>query len=238
MKEELSKPQDPTLAALLTDYYEGRNAGAWSRNARIGNLKDFAAAVNFLTEKDIFTLEDLEAHIAAQGERAEAINTSMKAKHTRLNELKELLRLITRGAAIESVAPEVQGMSERAFFLLMEKVFSFEFYPDIESEDDLGRHYTEDLPIPAELKGYVDYEAYGRDVSINEGGRFAPGGYIVQTGDLKEIYRGIQDIPKEHKVFSMPQLSIREQMAAYKEVIDRFPPAADRPRPEPGRDER
>lgn len=27
-KEELSKPQAPTLAALLTDYYEGRNAGA------------------------------------------------------------------------------------------------------------------------------------------------------------------------------------------------------------------
>ena len=33
-------------------------------------------------------------------------------------------RLIPRGVAIESVAPEVQGMSERAFFLLMEKVFS------------------------------------------------------------------------------------------------------------------
>ena len=34
-------------------------------------------------------------------------------------------RLITRGAAVESVAPEVRSMSERAFFLLMEKVFSF-----------------------------------------------------------------------------------------------------------------
>ena len=33
-------------------------------------------------------------------------------------------RLITRGADVESVAPEVRGMSERAFFLLMEKVFS------------------------------------------------------------------------------------------------------------------
>ena len=33
-------------------------------------------------------------------------------------------RLITRGAAVESVAPEVRGMSERAFFLLVEKVFS------------------------------------------------------------------------------------------------------------------
>ena len=33
-------------------------------------------------------------------------------------------------------------------------------------------------------------------------------------------------------------LDIREQMAAYKEVIDRFLSAADRARPEPGREER
>ena len=33
-------------------------------------------------------------------------------------------RLITRGAAVESIAPEVRGMSERAFFLLAEKAFS------------------------------------------------------------------------------------------------------------------
>lgn len=114
----------------------------------------------------------------------------------------------------------------------------FEFYPDIESEDDLGRCYAEDLAIPAELKDYVDYEAYGRDVSINEDGHFSSGGYIVRTDDLKEIYHGIEDIPKEHKVFALPQLSIREQMAAYKEVIDRFPSAADRGRPEPGREGR
>ena len=33
-------------------------------------------------------------------------------------------RLITRGAAVESVAPAVREMSERAFFVLMEQVFS------------------------------------------------------------------------------------------------------------------
>jgi len=33
-------------------------------------------------------------------------------------------RLITRGAAVESVVPEVKNMSERAFFLLMEQVFT------------------------------------------------------------------------------------------------------------------
>ena len=33
-------------------------------------------------------------------------------------------RLITRGGAVESIVPEVRGMSERAFFVLMEHVFS------------------------------------------------------------------------------------------------------------------
>ena len=33
-------------------------------------------------------------------------------------------RLITRGGAVESIVPEIRNMSERAFFLLMEKVFS------------------------------------------------------------------------------------------------------------------
>lgn len=104
---------------------------------------------------------------------------------------------------------------------LAQNLECFDFYPDIENEEDLGRYYTEDLLIPAELKDYFNYEAYGRDVSINEGGHFAPGGYIVQTsGDFKEYYHGPKDIPVEHKVFSFPQLSIREQMAAYKEIID------------------
>ena len=104
---------------------------------------------------------------------------------------------------------------------LTQNLDCFEFYPDIEGEEDLGRYFTEDLAIPAELKDYFDYEAYGRDVSINEGGHFAPGGYVVQTsGDFKEYYHGLQDIPPEHKVFSFPKLSIREQMAAYKEIID------------------
>ena len=109
-KEELSKPQAPDLAALLTAYYEGRNAGAWSRNARIGNLKDFSEAVNYLTEKGIGTLEDLEAHIAAQGERAETINTSMKAKRDRIDELKELLRLVDLYRDTKPIYDELQGI--------------------------------------------------------------------------------------------------------------------------------
>ena len=38
--------------------------------------------------------------------------------------------------------------------------------------------------------------------------------------ELCKRLHGIEDIPDEHKVFAFPQLTVREQMAAYKEIID------------------
>ena len=62
----------------------------------------------------------------------------------------------------------------------------------------------------------------GRDVRINEGGHFAPGGYVFNNGgSFVEQYHGMEDIPPEHRIFAYPKLNIREQMAAYQEVIDR-----------------
>ena len=87
----------------------------------------------------------------------------------------------------------------------------------------LGRLYLQEfgaIPVPEELIDYIDYEAYGRDVRINENGHFAPGGYVRGGGAFTEVYHGVQDIPDEHKVFALPQLTIREQMAAYQEIID------------------
>ena len=78
------------------------------------------------------------------------------------------------------------------------------------------------VEVPEHLIDYIDYEAYGRDVRINESGHFAPGGYVFDNGSrFIKHYSGREDIPDEHKVFSMPKLNIREQMAAYKEIIDR-----------------
>lgn len=146
------------------------------------------------------------------------------------SEIEKFEAVLHTGAHTSSVADIIN---------LTQNLDCFEFYPDIESEEDLGRYWAEDLPIPAELKDYFDYEAYGRDVSINEGGHFTPGGYVVQTsGNFKEYYHGIEDIPPEHKVFSYPQLSIREQMAAYKEVIDSSSLEGYRKLTEKGREER
>ena len=52
----------------------------------------------------------------------------------------------------------------------------------------------------------LNYEAYGRDMRLNEGGVFAPGGYVAaDPGTFREYYRGTGDIPPEHRIFTYPE---------------------------------
>lgn len=130
-------------------------------------------------------------------------------------ELEKFEAVIDSGEHTSSVADLIN---------LTQNLDCYELHPGVDDEETLGRLYVDDmetLVVPDHIKPYFDYEAYGRDVSINENGHFAPGGYVTKVSDdFREVYHGPQDIPAEHKVFPYPHLSIREQMAAYKEVID------------------
>ena len=60
---------------------------------------------------------------------------------------------------------------------LTQNLDCFEFYPGVKDEEELGRMYIlefEALTVPEHLIDYIDYEAYGRDVRINEGGHLPP----------------------------------------------------------------
>lgn len=125
---------------------------------------------------------------------------------------------------------------------LAQNLDAYIFYPEIDSEEALGRMYlleVDSSQVPEHLIDYIDYEAYGRDMRINESGHFAPGGYVIgDQGSFVEHYHGQEDIPDEQRVFSMPKLPIREQMAAYQEVANRAAPPAERPAPKVDREER
>ena len=114
---------------------------------------------------------------------------------------------------------------QKSLINLAQNLDCYDFYPGIDSEEALGRAYIEEmemLDVPDNVLPYFDFEAYGRDVRINEGGHFAPGGYVFNNGgSFVERYHGMEDIPPEHRIFAYPKLNIREQMAAYQEVIDR-----------------
>ena len=124
---------------------------------------------------------------------------------------------------------------------LSQNLDSYSFYSDVHTEEDLGRMYLQELeavPVPEHLIDYIDYEAYGRDVRINEDGHLAPGGYVVGGGSFVEHYHGIEDIPDEHRVFSMPKVPIREQMAAYQEMANRASQTTEQSAPKVDREER
>ena len=90
---------------------------------------------------------------------------------------------------------------------LTENLDYYDIYPDIHDHDDLGRYYIEELDamqVPEHLRNYIDYEAYGRDVALEEGGEFTDFGYVRDTGDrFDEVYDGERgSIPDEYRVMT------------------------------------
>ena len=92
LTELRAESQQPTLAALLTDYYDMRNAGAWSNKAKVSNLKRFAAAAAYLQENSLHTLDDLQNHLDLLRKSLLGVKTNLDAKHSRMKELRDLLR--------------------------------------------------------------------------------------------------------------------------------------------------
>jgi hypothetical protein len=91
--EELSNAHSPSLAEILGDFYQARNAGAWSDKAKVGNLKRYAADISFLESKGVTTVDDLHDFVSNTSDEYHSLNTSLKGKETRIKELKTLLRL-------------------------------------------------------------------------------------------------------------------------------------------------
>ena len=114
-------------------------------------------------------------------------------------------------------------------------------YPSIQDEEAYG-HYLidelDELELPEAAKNYFMYEEYGRDAVKNDGGIFTAQGYIYNNKNtFSEWYSGHEnDIPKEYRVMSFPQLErpdpAKVEMDAAAPPQQSVPPdAAQEPRP-------
>ncbi len=75
---------------------------------------------------------------------------------------------------------------------LVDNPDSFYFMPDVENDYDLGYKYATETALSSEqeevmgaLIKYIDYESYGRDIRLLEGGIHTDNGYISRTDDIK-----------------------------------------------------
>ena len=119
---------------------------------------------------------------------------------------------------------------------LTQNLDCYEYYPGVNDDEDLGYYLVDEmgmLDIPDHIQPYFDYEAYGRDISINESGTFAENGFIVLGGGFNELYNGREDIPDEHKIFAYPEpeKSVLAAMKNYQKMIAEAPAVLqERPR--------
>ena len=83
-------------------------------------------------------------------------------------------------------------------------------YPTAHTEEEYGQYLVDELEtieLPEEARKYFDYEAYGRDTSINEGGTFTEHGYVMNNRDPQTEWYDGRDVPEEYGVtpdFSQP----------------------------------
>ena len=103
---------------------------------------------------------------------------------------------------------------------LTENLDCYDVYPDIHDYDDLGRYYIDELDamqVPEHLKNYIDYEAYGRDVALEESGDFTDLGYVRDTGSrFVEVYDGEHgNIPEEYRVMTFQDDIPEEELSEW-----------------------
>ena len=89
---KLDKPHSPSLGKLLADYFDARNAGAWSSKAKIGNLKRLTSVIAYWNENGLHTLADLEARLDSLHAALDKTKTALDANKKRSKELRELFR--------------------------------------------------------------------------------------------------------------------------------------------------
>lgn len=88
---------------------------------------------------------------------------------------------------------------------LTENLDCYTLLPEACDEESLGRYAVAnggyDLDAMGELAQYIDYEALGRDIRINEGGIFTEQGYIARENvDIPMVYEAVEDIPQEYLI--------------------------------------
>lgn len=68
---------------------------------------------------------------------------------------------------------------------LIENLDSFDLYPDIETDEDIGYYYAEELGlldgVAEHLKGYFNMAQLGRDIRFESNSAFTHYGYVVDN---------------------------------------------------------
>ena len=216
--------RDYPFAAFITNlgkYNEGELVGEWVKfpttaeelkaaldNIGIGQKDDFGYAYEewFITDYDCY-VDGLYDKLGEYVNLDELNYLASKLDEMSQSEYEQFQAAMSVGD---------HGGSLQDMINLTENLDCYEVNPNITDYDDLGRYYINELEamqVPEYLENYIDYEAYGRDVALDEDGQFTNYGYVRDTGDsFVEVYDGNpENIPEEYRVMSVPKEDLSKE---------------------------
>lgn len=217
----------PTLSAFIT------NLGKYNEGSLVGKWHEFPTTPEAIAQ----TFKE----IGIDGIRYEEFfitdyETSVDGIHKHLPEYASIDELNYLASKIENLSiyelevfeavleSDDYKRSVKDFINLTANLEGYDYLQGVESDYDLGYYWVEesgcyDTKGMGSLSNYIDYERFGRDIALEEGGVFTANGYIRDNGNsFYEEYDGV-DVPDEYKVFSMPKLEKSD-----KEIKNAKPP--------------
>ena len=122
-------------------------------------------------------------------------------------------------AIMEAGCDEVSDIDD-----LINLTFNLDCYdimPGINDESDLGYYYAHEAGIYSEkdlgpLANYIDYERYGRDIAMDEQGRFTDEGYVRVASERwdRQFNGDLDDIPDEYRITGSGEAAERDSTIA------------------------
>ncbi len=132
IKAELDKPQSDTVIIPLQRYFDMRNAKAYSQKAKVGNLKELNAMVNYLKASEIYTIEDLESRVSMLRDTVDELKVTMDKETTRM---KEIRKMPEYASILKELKPIVDGLQKIKFDKAKAKY-------KVEHEKELKQYYA------------------------------------------------------------------------------------------------
>lgn len=142
--------------ANLGKYNEGELVGAWFTPPV--DYEEMAEKIGLNEEYEEYAIHDYELPFEID-------------EYTPIEEVNRLCEMVNELPEdildeLSELIPYAGGLEE-----LYENVDSIYHYPDCEDMTDLAEYFLEETgalqSVPSELRNYIDYEAYGRDLAIS-----------------------------------------------------------------------
>ena len=132
IKAELDKPQSDTVIIPLQRYFDMRNAKAYSQKAKVSNLKELNAMVNYLKASEIYTIEDLESRVSMLRDTVDELKVTMDKETTRMKEIRKVPEYLS---VLRDLKPIVDGLQKIKFDKAKAKY-------KVEHEKELKQYYA------------------------------------------------------------------------------------------------